>query len=429
VNQRTLARKGLVGTAVCLLWLTGSAVSAQTVSWTIDTTTKGDWRTAPNGGYGTCGYLIPHPDQRIRIPELTVGPDFESQAPGQYTYNDPTNARCGGAASIGDPGCSINHCSGGQLFSTNVLDWRVNTTHGNTGLFNAFAYHLCEPADGSCPVPAGTAPGIDTQQWFARAGASQWNPCTNTFYNGTWDSDLASNDPLNVELDSFPGGDARIAYYFVDGDSICRTQSWTLYIDNVSKATGTITDFAQGKYLVFDVAGLSTASTHNVRLELSRVADACSGTPGSTYISGFNSHVSSVFIDGTTVCAPPPPDNPGTGTPGYWINHPEAWPVDSITIGGVTYTKAQAIALMALPVKKDKTLTMFPALVSAKLNVIIGNDSSCISSVIASADAWMAEYPVSSGVLGSSPEWRVGDPLYQQLDWYNNGLLCAPHRD
>jgi hypothetical protein len=35
--------------------------------------------------------------------------------------------------------------------------------------------------------------------------------------------------------------------------------------------------------------------------------------------------------------------NPGTGTPGYWKNHAEAWPVQFITVGGVTYTKAQAI--------------------------------------------------------------------------------------
>jgi len=39
-----------------------------------------------------------------------------------------------------------------------------------------------------------------------------------------------------------------------------------------------------------------------------------------------------------------PVQQPGTGTPGYWKNHPEAWPVSSITVGGLTYTKAQAIA-------------------------------------------------------------------------------------
>ena len=33
---------------------------------------------------------------------------------------------------------------------------------------------------------------------------------------------------------------------------------------------------------------------------------------------------------------PPPPCSPGTGTPGYWMNHPDAWPVEGIVIGGVT---------------------------------------------------------------------------------------------
>src|SRR6185503_10780085 len=35
---------------------------------------------------------------------------------------------------------------------------------------------------------------------------------------------------------------------------------------------------------------------------------------------------------------------PGTGTPGYWKNHANAWPVQEIPVGGIIYTKAQAIA-------------------------------------------------------------------------------------
>jgi len=120
---------------------------------------------------------------------------------------------------------------------------------------------------------------------------------------------------------------------------------------------------------------------------------------------------------------------PGTGTPGYWKTHPEAWPVDSITIGGVTYTKAQAIAFMDMP-DGDKTFTIFRALVSAKLNVLIGNEDSCVASTIVAADAWMATYgPVGSKVKASSAAWKLGEPLYLTLDGYNNGLLCAPHRD
>ena len=121
--------------------------------------------------------------------------------------------------------------------------------------------------------------------------------------------------------------------------------------------------------------------------------------------------------------------SPGTGTPGYWKNHPEAWPVQSITIGGVVYTKDQAIALLEKP-GKDRTLTLFSSLVPAKLNVRIGNDGSCVATTIAAADEWMQTYgPVGSNVHAASLAWKLGEPLHRQLDNYNNGMLCAPHRD
>jgi hypothetical protein len=120
--------------------------------------------------------------------------------------------------------------------------------------------------------------------------------------------------------------------------------------------------------------------------------------------------------------------NPGTGTPGYWKNHPSAWPVESIPIGGIVYSKALAISWLGR-VSGDKTTTMFSALVAAKLSVLIGNDDGCIASTIALADAWMATNgPVGSLLSASSPAWAVGQPLQSQLDAYNNGLLCAPHR-
>ena len=121
--------------------------------------------------------------------------------------------------------------------------------------------------------------------------------------------------------------------------------------------------------------------------------------------------------------------NPGTGTPGYWKNHPEAWPVETVTVGGVTYTKAQALALLD-QVGKDKSLTMFSSLVPAMLNVAIGNDSSCVSSTITLAQEWMTKYgPVGSGVHAASYAWKVGEPLHRLMDNYNNGMLCAPHRE
>jgi hypothetical protein len=125
------------------------------------------------------------------------------------------------------------------------------------------------------------------------------------------------------------------------------------------------------------------------------------------------------------------PVGPGAGTPGYWMNHPEAWPVDEITIGGETYTRDEAIEYMKMSVQGDKTFTMFPALVAAKLNVLIGNDDSCVADTIDYADSWMATYgPVGRGVTGSSDAWKIGEPLYEMLDKYNNGELpCAVSRD
>lgn len=125
----------------------------------------------------------------------------------------------------------------------------------------------------------------------------------------------------------------------------------------------------------------------------------------------------------------PPAEAPGTGTLGYWKNHPEAWPVDEITVGGVTYTKAEAIAILQTAGRGDKTYDMFHQLVPAILNVMVGNDSSCIAGTIAAADAWLTAHPLGSGVKGRDWTTSGGSALHGTLDAYNNGLLCAPHRD
>ena len=134
-----------------------------------------------------------------------------------------------------------------------------------------------------------------------------------------------------------------------------------------------------------------------------------------------------------------PVAQPGTGTPGYWKNHPEAWPTDSltigtasyanglITVGGVTYTKAQAISWLN-KTGKDKTVTMFQSLAAAILSVAAGNDGSCISTAIAQGSSWLKTYPLGSNVAGGTAAWTVGDPIHNTLDAYDNGLLCAPHR-
>ena len=68
---------------------------------------------------------------------------------------------------------------------------------------------------------------------------------------------------------------------------------------------------------------------------------------------------------------------------------------------------------------------MAKQLIAAKLNVANGTDSSCISDTIAAADDWLVGH---GGVGSGQRQWDEGDLLHDDLDAYNNGLLCAPHR-
>ena len=134
-------------------------------------------------------------------------------------------------------------------------------------------------------------------------------------------------------------------------------------------------------------------------------------------------------------------DNPGTGTQGYWKNHPDAWPVETISVGGVLYTKDAAIAIMKTPGKGDKTYDLFRQVVAAKLNVKIGNEP-CVDWAIYYADRWFGDPTLEppnphsnllgSGVKANNPQWKNpnwGSLYHEVLDDYNNGRLCAPHRD
>jgi len=200
----------------------------------------------------------------------------------------------------------------------------------------------------------------------------------------------------------------------------------------------TATTDANGKYLFSNLAAGTyyvqfttpsgyTFTTANAGSDDGKDSDA-NATTGKTGAYTLTAGQTNLTVD-AGLKATPPPSAPGTGTPGYWMNHPNAWPVAQITIGGKTYPRDQAISLMKAPTAGDVTYTMFQALVSAKLNGLVGNNTTCVDKTIADADAWMAKYPLASGVSGSSDAWKVGEPLYKTLDDYNNGRLCAPHRN
>jgi len=109
------------------------------------------------------------------------------------------------------------------------------------------------------------------------------------------------------------------------------------------------------------------------------------------------------------------------------MNHPDAWCMQTIQLGCVVYTKAQAIAIMQQSTSSDKTYSLAAQLIAAKLNVnCVGTNSSCVASAISNADAWLCQHPVGSGVTSNSPAWKQITPTYNTLTSYNEGHLCAP---
>jgi len=115
-----------------------------------------------------------------------------------------------------------------------------------------------------------------------------------------------------------------------------------------------------------------------------------------------------------------------TSTAGYWANH--AWCVPDISLGGQTYTRDQAIAIINNPTSGDKTYSLAAQLIGAKLNINCGGaDSSCVTLAIMAADAWLILHPVGSGVTSNSKDWKQINAAYNTLTDYNEGRLCVPH--
>jgi len=101
--------------------------------------------------------------------------------------------------------------------------------------------------------------------------------------------------------------------------------------------------------------------------------------------------------------------------------------VSRLGIGGFTYWKWQANAILWTSPKGDATYILAQQLIAAKLNILNGAGANAVASTIADADDWLTGHP-----LGSDP--KMGDrddgiALASTLDDYNNGLLGSDHCD
>lgn len=116
---------------------------------------------------------------------------------------------------------------------------------------------------------------------------------------------------------------------------------------------------------------------------------------------------------------------------GYWKSHPEAWTVDSLTLGGQTYTKPELVTLLTVATKGDASIILARQLVAAKLNLANGSDPAPINSTVVHADGILSGF---SGKLPFKvkPSAVSGQTMTADagiLDNYNSGLLtpnCVP---
>lgn len=154
--------------------------------------------------------------------------------------------------------------------------------------------------------------------------------------------------------------------------------------------------------------------------------DAFYGDVITTFAFGdrYSSRLLGAKTVGTTLCK----EQTGncTYTPGYWKNHPNAWPVTSLKLGTVTYSKSQLMQILSQPTSTNGMTNLTRQLIAAKLNIANGASSSSISTAIQQADAMIGSRvapPIGNGSLSTSQT----SSLVGQLDAFNNGVTGPGH--
>jgi len=112
-----------------------------------------------------------------------------------------------------------------------------------------------------------------------------------------------------------------------------------------------------------------------------------------------------------------------TRTRGYWRTHEDAWPVDSLELGGESYSQADCLDILGESTGGDKSLQMAAQLIAAKLNVAAGADGDEVADEIDAADAWLADHGIGGHSCDhGSTSWDGGEDTKDALDDWNNGV-------
>jgi len=122
---------------------------------------------------------------------------------------------------------------------------------------------------------------------------------------------------------------------------------------------------------------------------------------------------------------------------GFWKNHPELWPVTTLTLGSQSYTQTQLLNILKTPGigpsigpggGSDASLILARPLIAAKLNIANGSDPTPIAGTIADADNLLSSF---TGMLPYqvSPMSATGQLMTKDanlLEAYDKGSLTFP---
>jgi hypothetical protein len=114
---------------------------------------------------------------------------------------------------------------------------------------------------------------------------------------------------------------------------------------------------------------------------------------------------------------------------GYWKNHPSAWPVSTLKLGNIIYTKTQLLAIFNRSASGNGLVSLAHQLIAAKLNILSGAvPPSNVSGAITTADAMIGNKivpPVGNGILTAATTSHLTDDLEEfNNEEMHNDILC-----
>lgn len=108
----------------------------------------------------------------------------------------------------------------------------------------------------------------------------------------------------------------------------------------------------------------------------------------------------------------------------YWRDHPQAWLAENILIGRLSYTKAEALAILQVE-STDTATILLKQFFAALLNTLKGADASAIEPDLIAASDWLGAH--APGAAMAEEERQRGAGLASALEGYNSGALGPGH--